>query len=830
MKNKQYHKTSKAVARKPKNTVNNKVKKSDSNERSSFLEKIILLLYLGVGFLSPMAAYDVAITQWLYVAFLNILVLVFLIVNKKRYDFSFGNKITKFVFIGSVAFFIIACLSFVKSISISESIVYTSFVVNSLTAFYVLYFIIKGKTKEYFEFVAYVLMIILAIESFQVIHHFLIKNGTQPRSNEIFSGLNPTYGNRNILAASLAVKMSFVFYILFDSKKTLIKVISYASIFLAIFSILLVGARTAIYSLPIILSVLSVGYFLIKDEKMEVSKYVKNFILPLLLVCGLGFLAAISSNKIHKGSLNSFNDLIFAKKKEALYRVKKVSNNSAKVKPLASDSGRGFFWNSAIDAFKENPFLGVGIGNWKMIKKDELIKSNKTNSYYNPRRVHNDFLQVLSELGIFGFLLYLTFFGLIYFLLIKNFFDKSKEKEKRFIALVCLSAFIAFTLDSLINFPFERTPIVITGFFIAIFSLLTNNVVKFNYKVSEYLNVIILVITVIAIYFNNRMFEASKHHLKMRHSINNTNFLTAKYKLKYDDINNELSGFPLLNMSGQPVDYSKAVLAYSEGKYHQALGHLDRSIQISPNYLGHYGFKALIYGTNKVLKNSDSTFYYARKTFDAKPSVINPYIMLKRHYVVKKDTLAYLNLINKHLKNLPKASHPWQDKAIFYLDYYKDKKKAQEVIDSAKMMNPYDKKIQGFEISNIKSAKKKGTSSVKNKLKEYVDLGAKLFKEKKYNEAYKQFEEAQKLDKNNMDILMSMATIDTQLKRYINAINKYTKVINSGKVTSGKPEYHRGRIHLITGNQTQAGMDFRNSYDKGYSLAKKLDKVYLDLK
>ena len=57
-----------------------------------------------------------------------------------------------------------------------------------------------------------------------------------------------------------------------------------------------------------------------------------------------------------------------------------------------------------------------------------------------------------------------------------------------------------------------------------------------------------------------------------------------------------------------------------------------------------------------------------------------------------------------------------------------------------------------------------------------------------------------------------------------------TKVINSGKVTSGKPEYHRGRIHLITGNQTQAGMDFRNSYDKGYPLAKKLDKVYLDLK
>ena len=131
-------------------------------------------------------------------------------------------------------------------------------------------------------------------------------------------------------------------------------------------------------------------------------------------------------------------------------------------------------------------------------------------------------------------------------------------------------------------------------------------------------------------------------------TVNNTNFLTAKYKLKYDDINH-LSGFPLLNMSGQPVDYGKAVLAYSEGKYHQALSHLEKSIQISPNYLGHYGFKALIYGTNEVLKNPDSTFYYARKTFDAKPSIINSYVMLKRHYIAKKDTLGYLNLINKHL-------------------------------------------------------------------------------------------------------------------------------------------------------------------------------------
>lgn len=41
-----------------------------------------------------------------------------------------------------------------------------------------------------------------------------------------------------------------------------------------------------------------------------------------------------------------------------------------------------------------------------MIDKEELVKSAKNSNHFYPRRAHNDFLQVLSEIGVLGFLVF----------------------------------------------------------------------------------------------------------------------------------------------------------------------------------------------------------------------------------------------------------------------------------------------------------------------------------------------------------------------------------------------------------------------------------------
>lgn len=823
MKKKSFHKNSKKTTSSRK--YQNKQKNNKKNDVISIVNRVILTLYLSFGFLKGGGAFDAAFTQWYYVSILNMLSLGFILYNKNYYRFEFHNKTVKFVFLGVIAFVFLSLISITQSISISESIVFLNILLTTLTAFFIIYLIIKRNLEEYFSFIAYVLMIVLAIDSLQVIDHFMIKNGNQPRNKELFIGLNPTYGNRNILAASLVIKMAFTFYVIF-TKNTLKHIFGLITVFIAIIAILLVGARTAVYSLPIILFLLLIGNtYLNKRESLFVN--IKKYFAPIIIIASFSIFCALSINKIHKGKLNAFSDLVFTKEKKKLY---KEGENTVS---FTNDSGRKFFWNAAIDGFKSSPLLGVGIGNWKLIDKEELVKSVKNSNYFYPRRVHNDFLQVLSEIGILGFLLFVGLFGLVYYLLLRVIFSKNENKERRLFALICLAAFVAYSLDSLINFPSERTPIQLLGFILIVIALCVGSNQNKPIKIPIYFKVIILVIGALTVYLNNQVFTSSKYQLLIRKHIRGTNILTSKYKIGYDQMNNVLTDFPTMNGMGQPMDYAKAVLAYSEGKYEKAFEHLDKAIEVSPYSLEHYGFKALIYNNNKTYKNFDSAFYYAKKVLDKRPSMINQYNIVRNYYKTKSDTVNLIKTINEHLNSLPKGNERvWFDKINFYLKYKKDIEKAREVIDSAKLLNPDKEKIQAIKLAKInnKSIIVNKNDSLKIKkltMQKHLNIAIKLFSIKDYIRAKKEFSKVLSYDETNYDVLLNLAVTEIKLKNYKKAIEHLNKIIGSGQINTGKPEYNRGFCYLKFNKKKEAGIDFRASLKKGFPLAKKVSKKIL---
>jgi O-antigen ligase len=66
----------------------------------------------------------------------------------------------------------------------------------------------------------------------------------------------------------------------------------------------------------------------------------------------------------------------------------------------------------AFDVFKSHPLLGVGPNNFGPVAARTVAPDNRRSSYRNPgglygRTLHNDFLQVLVEGGIVGFVLYM---------------------------------------------------------------------------------------------------------------------------------------------------------------------------------------------------------------------------------------------------------------------------------------------------------------------------------------------------------------------------------------------------------------------------------------
>ena len=73
----------------------------------------------------------------------------------------------------------------------------------------------------------------------------------------------------------------------------------------------------------------------------------------------------------------------------------RISTISADDKSVSLRLG---YYKQAFNHFIKNPFIGVGLGNWKLKSIDY---DNKTmTGYIVQYHAHNDFLQFLAELGI----------------------------------------------------------------------------------------------------------------------------------------------------------------------------------------------------------------------------------------------------------------------------------------------------------------------------------------------------------------------------------------------------------------------------------------------
>jgi O-antigen ligase len=132
---------------------------------------------------------------------------------------------------------------------------------------------------------------------------------------------------------------------------------------------------------------------------------------------------------------------------------KNVLNRAASISLSTNDGSvnqRLRYYKQGLQQFKENPLMGVGLGNWKLnsIEYDK----NDISGYVIPYHAHNDFIQILAEQGFFG-----MFFYLMIFLSTLAFIFKNKildSYDTRFVVL--LSMILVFILDSMLNFPIAR--------------------------------------------------------------------------------------------------------------------------------------------------------------------------------------------------------------------------------------------------------------------------------------------------------------------------------------------------------------------------------------
>jgi O-antigen ligase len=106
-------------------------------------------------------------------------------------------------------------------------------------------------------------------------------------------------------------------------------------------------------------------------------------------------------------------------------------------------SHRFYRWRIAVEMFKEHPYFGIGVNNFRLQQKAFIPKELKkprlrrilVNEKYN---AHNHYLNVLSEQGIFGFVVFICLVSYLVSLGIGNAMRGGNE----FFALAIVSYFI----------------------------------------------------------------------------------------------------------------------------------------------------------------------------------------------------------------------------------------------------------------------------------------------------------------------------------------------------------------------------------------------------
>lgn len=99
------------------------------------------------------------------------------------------------------------------------------------------------------------------------------------------------------------------------------------------------------------------------------------------------------------------------------YRV----NDTLKIVSNIPSSSYGRIYNSSIATWKENIILGTGLKNYYInCNKLKDPQPSNNHAYCSPNHSHNTFLQILSETGLLGLLLFYLFFGYTFKALYQN--------------------------------------------------------------------------------------------------------------------------------------------------------------------------------------------------------------------------------------------------------------------------------------------------------------------------------------------------------------------------------------------------------------------------
>ena len=677
---------------------------------------------------------------------------------------------------------------------------------TQLFSFISIYFLIGQLKKNAVKLIFVSLAITLFLEVGLILQEYFSNfkfHLTSGRNNIAFRGIT---GNINIAAFSILIKIPVLYYLYVKSKSFLSRTILYLLITLSIFVIIsVISSRASLVALGFITSLF---IFIIYFRR----KLFHKFFFRIILFALIPLILNISINVLIYKSLGQQTG------KSLIDRVESLNLGDT------SSSQRLRYYSHAIDTFLENPIFGIGIGGWELesIKRD----SKNIENYTVPYHVHNDYLEILAETGLLGFIIYFGIFFVISYRLLLFLFKNKNKPDHDLLIISILLCLIIFFIDSFFNFPFARTLIMNQVFILVSLALVALNSSSFEVK-NPFKNVynkikrptlkilyFIVLILIIPILYSQ--FRVSKSYNDQAYLIGEFNANALNRSVDY--ANKMEVEYPNLSATAMPLGFFKGVIyAKTPGKESEAIEIFRKHKKVNPyNYFGETQIGDLYYRLGVL----DSAKLYTKKAFYGIPNNMIHYANYLKVLTRLGDTTEI-----KEIRNKIKLDDSLIDEMyVLAMAGLLDKDEGKEVLRSAeKISYNFDDKnaMTRASIYVLNLGKEKALQAHK-----IFSEGLTLFDNGKYKEALSKFKESHEMNPLERAYAYNTANAYIRIGDDDSAIIYLDKIINNIDPTHGSSFYLRGLIYYDLDNKIQGCSDLRNAVKLGFRPAEAILKRF----
>ncbi len=370
--------------------------------------------------------YDRYTVQFLVLSIINISAFIFLLRTHQLTNIINSLKKAKPIFF-YLGFIVLSALSIIVAENQVESVIIFSQYLTFFFALLLIYLLSKQSKIKFVNLVINLSLISVFVESGYILYTFfdnvIINSESFSRSN-IYKGFT---ANINIAAFSLVAKTPAALYYIFKSHKFIYKILAGLLIFMVASCLSILLSRGAFLAF-VFIHTLIITYSIIR----KIDKYILSSSLVILSV----FISYLTfSNLIITEEDNLINE-----------RISSIQLNTND----ESINERLRFYEAAFQSISENPFLGVGVGNWKI--ESMKYDAKYAIGYRVPFHAHNDFLQIASESGILASIFFILFLTYPFYLYIKKKLFTVTDLKHICVFLMM----IVYIFDTLINFPIAR--------------------------------------------------------------------------------------------------------------------------------------------------------------------------------------------------------------------------------------------------------------------------------------------------------------------------------------------------------------------------------------